>query len=186
MAFHHRQILRLSAGLALLGLAVTHLPSRAATYGDVGGGVAEFAPERAGLSIEHFVTRGVANQGGNPWHLEGQRAVIRGSQADLQDARLTLITQNQEPVVITSPRFAFDRLTKSGHSDGPIHVDHRQLILDGLGYDILTDSQVLHIRNQVRMRIVTPQNLMNKDPLLKKLGHQETGTPAAPPAKTEK
>lgn len=177
MAFRHRQIFRLSAAGALLCLAVTPLSPNAATYGDAGGGVAEFAPERAGLSIEHFITRGVANQGGSPWHLEGKRAVIRGSQADLQDARLTFITQNKEPVVITSPRFAFDRLTKSGHSDGPIHVDHRQLTLDGMGYDILTDSQVLHIRNQVRMRIITPQNLMDKDPLLKKFGRREAGTP---------
>lgn len=180
MAFRHRQIFHLSAGLALLGLTAGLPRAGAATYGDTSGGVAEFAPERAGLSIEHFITRGVANQGGSPWRLEGKRAVIRGSQADLQDARLTFTTQNKEPVVITSPRFAFDRLTKSGHSDGPIHVEHRQLILDGMGYDILTDSQVLHVRSQVQMRIVTPQNLMDKDPLLKKLGRRETATPPAP------
>jgi hypothetical protein len=60
MAFRHRQIFRLSAAGALLCLAVTHPSSHAATYGDAGGGVAEFAPERAGLSIEHFITRGVA------------------------------------------------------------------------------------------------------------------------------
>jgi len=180
MACRHRQIFRLSTGLALLGLAATSLPSSAATYRDAGSDVAEFAPERAGLSIEHFITRGVAKQGGSPWHLEGARAVIRGSQADLQDARLTFTTQNKEPVVITSPRFAFDRLTESGHSDGPIHVEHRQLVLDGMGYDILTDSQVLHIRSQVRMRIITPQNLMDRDPLLKKSGHRETRAPTTP------
>ncbi|MFA5206038.1 MAG: hypothetical protein WC708_16700 [Lentisphaeria bacterium] len=172
MGCGHRQLFCLSAVLTALAL-----PAGAR---DDGTSALEFAPERAGLTMDRFVTRGVTAKDATPWRLEGEHAVIQGSQARLQGARLTFTTQEKDLIVITSPDFTFDRMTRSGHSEGPFHAEHRQFILDGVGYDVLADSQILHIRSQVQMRILGTGGLMDQDPLMKKLGRREAAPPARP------
>lgn len=144
------------------------------------GAVAAVTPEDTRIILEQFRTRGMSEDGRTEWELSGAHAVVDGAQVELRDATLVFRSQKGETATITSPRFSFNRTEKSGASDAPLHVAHRQVVVDGVGYDILADQQVLHIRSQVRMRIQHEQQGLGE-----RLFRRPTPAPPAAPAATE-
>ncbi len=99
--------------------------------------------------------RGVTDDKRMDWTVHGGMAEVDGALVRLRGVALTFkpLTGTGDPVVVTSPRCEFNREDKTGNSDAPLHVHSRQVDVEGVGYDILTAQQQLHIRSQVHMKI---------------------------------
>ena len=110
------------------------------------------------LVITEFKTRGTDDKGAISWEIEGAKATIIGGKARIRLVKVVFSpTDRGKQTWMTSPYCAFDRETRIVSSDAPLHVRNAGFVLDGLGYDILTDRQKLFIRKKVRMRIRTPE-----------------------------
>lgn len=105
------------------------------------------------MAMGDFRTRGLTADGKASWKLNGGGAVTEGDTVNLDNATLTFITETKEQIVATSPKCVFSRQAKTGSSDAPLHVVHRQATVDGVGYDVLAEQQQLHIRSKVKMTI---------------------------------
>ena len=112
------------------------------------------AADSGRMTLGSFRTRGVTADGKGSWKLVGGNAVTQGNLVNLGNAELTFITDAKETIVITTPVCAFNRLNRTGNSEAPLRVTHRQMTVDGVGYDILAEQQELHIRSQVTMKLV--------------------------------
>ena len=106
------------------------------------------------MTLGSFRTRGVTADGKGSWKLIGGNAVTQGNLVNLGNAELTFTTDAKETIVITTPVCAFNRLNRTGNSEAPLRVTHRQMTVDGSGYDLLAEQQEIHIRSQVKMKIV--------------------------------
>jgi hypothetical protein len=111
----------------------------------------EVVPGRV-VTLEDFQTRGTRDDGSR-WELYGKHAEVAGALANIRDVRLTFYFADGKTAVVTSPRCDFDQAAGTGASDAPIHVVSQTLRLDGVGYDLLLDKQVIHIRSAVEMRL---------------------------------
>lgn len=148
---------RLLAPVLAALLTAAALPLRQAhADGDALSGVAS-----GRLIMEDFRTRGMTDDGKTTWILFGKQAQLEGNVVHLQDAELTFRTE-KDTVVITTPACTFDRTTRAGQSDAPLHVRNPQVTVDGVGYDILAGQQQLHIRSQVVMRIKTEKGILDR------------------------
>ncbi len=138
---------RLAYNLAVAGcvLLLAALPSVA--------GKNKGTAETGRITLGDFRTKGVTSDGKAQWQLRGGNAVTEGVMVRLGNAELTFITQEKDTVVITSPRCEFNRLSKTGSSDAPLKVVHRQVTIEGVGYDVLAEQQAVHIRSNVKMTI---------------------------------
>jgi len=161
-----------------LPLAVSMLPLPAlAARGETDGGR---------MVLEKFRTRGVTDDQRTQWELSGGNAVVEGPLVQLDDIELVFRSAKGETVVVTSPRCAFNRVTKTGASDAPLRVRNQMVTVDGVGYDILAGQQQLHIRDKVRMW-VRPQKGVLDDVLPASLHRKEgaAGATAGPERKSE-
>lgn len=106
------------------------------------------------LVLTGFTTRERGPDGALKWHLKGRQAVLRGNDADIEGLDLTLHPeQGDERIRLTSPKCLFNRATKVCRSSSPIHVKGESLEVYGVGYDIMTQEQKVHIRSRARMII---------------------------------
>jgi len=109
------------------------------------------------VALGEFRTRGITADEKASWRLTGGSAdSAGGDMVNLTNAELTFTTEAKEKIVVTSPNCQFNRQTKTGSSEAPLHVEHERLSVDGVGYDVLADQQELHIRSKVKMKIRMP------------------------------
>lgn len=115
------------------------------------------------MVITKFKTRGADDKGAINWELEGAEATVFGGKTRIRHVKVTFSpTEREKQTQMTSPHCAFDRKTRIVSSDAPLHVQSAGFVLDGIGYDILTDHQKLFIRKKVRMNIRTPARALHR------------------------
>lgn len=142
---------------------VTAVATLVACLGGVQYGRAGYGTAETELVITKFKTRGTDDKGAIKWELEGAEATVRGGKAQIRHVKVTFSpTEREKQTQMTSPHCAFDRETRIVSSDAPLHVQSAGFVLDGIGYDILTDRQKLFIRNKVRMIIRTPEKTLQQ------------------------
>ena len=112
------------------------------------------AADSGRTTLGSFRTRGMTADGKGSWKLVGGTAVTEGNLVDLGNAELTFVTDTKETILITTPVCAFNRLNKTANSEAPLRVTHRQMTMDGVGYDLLAEQQEIHIRSQAKTRIL--------------------------------
>lgn len=123
-------------------------------FGALRGAGASTGLDTKRLVLTGFSTREKRADGTLKWHLRGRRAVLLGDDADIEDLDLTLRPEGgDEHIRMTSPKCLFNRATKVCRSSAQIHVKSESLEVHGIGYDIMTQEQKLHIRSSVRMVI---------------------------------
>ncbi len=126
----------------------------------VGGAVVE-VPSRSGpsitdteLVITRFKTRGADERGAVNWELEGAEARMAGGKVRIRNVTVVFLPRDPgRRTRMTSLYCVLDRETRTVSSEAPLHVENAGFVLDGVGYDILTEQQKLFIRNKVRMHV---------------------------------
>ena len=143
--------------------------------------------ENARMVLENFKMRGMAPDGRKQWDLHGAKAIVEGPLANLEDALVVFYTAENEKFDITSPHCTFNRITKIGGSEAPLHAQGRTITIDGVGYDIFASEQRLHIRSQVKMKIKEAKGLLDEEKIF---GNRDRKMPAPttdkPPAEGAK
>ncbi len=111
------------------------------------------------MTLSGFRTRGIQDDGGMRWELRGAKAVVKGTVAEVGDAVVVFQTGDQQWRA-TSPACTFDQATGIGGSEAPLRVESRAMTLDGVGYDIIMDTQVVRVRSKVRMVIARAETMI--------------------------
>lgn len=132
--------------------------------------------ETTRLTTENFRTRGMDEEGRRQWDMVGAKAVVSGALANLEIITLTFFLEDGDTVMATSPDCVFNSTTQIGSSTAPIHIAHKQVTIDGKGYDIFTAERRIHIRGEVKMIIRQQGNTPEIKDLLRP---QKTTAPAA-------
>ncbi len=110
-------------------------------------------PTGKGLVLSGFRTQGYRQDGSIEWELRGEEAVVSGAVAELQEAELIFFPDNGADVNITTAHCEFDQKTGEGQSEAPIEAKSGGMQLSGVGYDFVTEKQLLRIRSNVFMKI---------------------------------
>jgi lipopolysaccharide export system protein LptC len=90
---------------------------------------------------------------------KGEQYTLAGEKADVVGRRAIITTMvarflgADNPVTLTTTRFDFDQVARQGKSNAPIHVRGENIEIDGVGLDLDFQTQRMHIRKQVRVRI---------------------------------
>ena len=107
------------------------------------------------LECDGFQTRECYEDGTVHWQLSGETARIQGVLAEITGAELVLNLPDREPLRIWSPKCVFNERTRVGESDGPLRVQTENMVLEGVGYDVVARAgqERLRLRSRVRMRI---------------------------------
>ena len=96
--------------------------------------------------------------------LIGKHAQTVGVFLKITDARVEMIGKNGEKVtsVITSPEAFYNKDTQIIRGDKSIHYQSLAATVDGIGFDCNMKTQLLHIRNDVRMLITSVKHLQGE------------------------
>lgn len=118
--------------------------------------------EGGGPVINNFTLREFDDDGQLAWQVFGQRALITGSRVRLTGAQI-LCRNGGELYRIFTPACEFDRTTKTGRGDQRLQMRSRNLLIEGIGFDLDLGTRRLSIRSQVKLRILGEQaNLLGK------------------------
>ena len=110
--------------------------------------------EGTDIILDRFASQGYAPDGTLSWELRGGRAVLKGAEADISDVLVIFHPKAGDGVIhMTSPRCQFNRTTSTGRSDAPVRVEGNGFVLEGVGYDLATKAQMVHIRSAVHMTV---------------------------------
>jgi lipopolysaccharide export system protein LptC len=99
----------------------------------------------------------------------GEQYTLAGEKADVVGRRAVITNMTARflggdvPVTLTTNRFDFDQVARQGKSNAPIQVIGENIQIDGVGLDLDFETQKMHIRKQVRVRIAHQSaNLLGK------------------------
>lgn len=105
------------------------------------------------MVLKGFQTRGTDELGRTSWDMVGEKAVIEGSIHHLTTITLHLFLKDGDQATVKSPACTYNQATGLIDSDAALVVRSRQMILNGVGYDILTGERKLRVRSNVHMRL---------------------------------
>lgn len=109
------------------------------------------APDAARtMTLSGFRTRGIQDDGAVRWEMRGAKAVVKGAVAEVTDA-VVVFNADEELWRVTSPACTFNQATGIGVSEAPLRVESRAMTLEGVGYDIIVETQIVRVRRAVRM-----------------------------------
>jgi lipopolysaccharide export system protein LptC len=94
---------------------------------------------------------------GEQYTLAGEKADVVGRRAVITNMSARFLGADA-PITLTTARFDFDQVARQGKTNAPIHVIGQNIQIDGIGLDLDFQTQKMHIRKQVRLRI-THQNV---------------------------
>ncbi|MFT5127903.1 MAG: hypothetical protein ACI8W8_001511 [Rhodothermales bacterium] len=94
---------------------------------------------------------------GEQYTLAGEKADVIGRRAVITNMTARFLG-GESPVTLTTSRFDFDQVARQGKSSAAIQVIGENIQIDGVGLDLDFQTQKMHIRKQVRLRI-THQNV---------------------------
>ncbi len=105
------------------------------------------------------------NTGKLEYILSGKNAKTIGAFIKINDAKLELIGPGGTSVerVITTPEAFFNRATQIIRGDKPIHYESLAAIIDGIGFDCNMKERLFHIRNNVKMIILSVDALQGNN-----------------------
>ena len=98
------------------------------------------------LTIRDFKAKG------EQYTLAGEKADVVGRRAIITNMTARFLGSD-EPVTLSTSRFDFDQVARQGKSSAPIKVRGENIQIDGVGLDLDFETQRMHIRKQVRVRI---------------------------------
>jgi hypothetical protein len=97
--------------------------------------------------------------------LTGKNAQTIGAFIKITDAKIEMIGKLGKRItsVITSPEAFFNRSTQIVRGDKPIHYQSLTANIDGIGFDCNMKTQLLHVRNNVKMLITSTDPLQTQN-----------------------
>ena len=97
--------------------------------------------------------------------LTGKRAQTVGAFLKITDARIDVIGKYGKKVtsIVTTPEAFYNQETQIIKGDKPIHYQSLGTVIDGVGFDCNMKTQLLHIRNNVKMLITSVEHLQDDE-----------------------
>ncbi|MBN2451373.1 MAG: LPS export ABC transporter periplasmic protein LptC [Lentisphaeria bacterium] len=132
-------------GVTVLGLALGVPAARSGPFD---------LPQSGAITLGHFRTQS-QGEGGSRWELAGDHAVIRAGVYALENVVLVLFSEGGQSITIRSPNCTYRQGSGVIESDAPVHVEGRELTIDGVGYDVLLTERRLRIRDRTAMTVMS-------------------------------